>query len=171
MKKVNKNGYVRFTNDDTRLAFEHIRVAEAMLGRTLGRYEEVHHIDGDKQNNAPYNLMVMRTSADHNRIHATRREVECFKTEDGSYIVVFKQKSCPFCSRLFQPNSTKQVFCSNECASLHHSERIPNMNDLIQTIKSKKSLVAVGKHYGVSDNAVRKWCRKYCIPTKISDYK
>ena len=33
------------------------------------------------------------------------------------------------------------------------------------------SFLAVGKKYGVSDNAVRKWCKSYNIPSKASEYK
>lgn len=29
----------------------------------------------------------------------------------------------------------------------------------------------VGQKYGVSDNAVRKWCKAYGLSTKSSDYK
>jgi len=38
---------------------EHRVVAEQMIGRPLERGEIVHHIDGDKHNNDPSNLMVM----------------------------------------------------------------------------------------------------------------
>lgn len=47
---------------------EHRVVAESMLGRPLLRGEIVHHIDGNKHNNAPENLQVM-TQADHLRLH------------------------------------------------------------------------------------------------------
>ena len=47
---------------------EHRVVAEQMLGRPLVRGEIVHHIDGDKHNNDPSNLMVM-TQNDHAREH------------------------------------------------------------------------------------------------------
>lgn len=47
---------------------EHRVVAEQMLGRPLQRGEIVHHIDGNKHNNAPENLQVM-TQADHLRLH------------------------------------------------------------------------------------------------------
>lgn len=47
---------------------EHRVVAEQMLGRPLKRGEIVHHIDGDRHNNAPTNLQVM-TQADHLRLH------------------------------------------------------------------------------------------------------
>ena len=47
---------------------EHRVVAEQMLGRPLQRGEIVHHIDGDRHNNAPTNLEVM-SQADHLRLH------------------------------------------------------------------------------------------------------
>lgn len=36
---------------------------------------------------------------------------------------------------------------------------------------SKNTFIAVGKMYGVSDNAVRKWCKLYKIPYKASYYR
>ena len=38
---------------------QHRLVAEKMIGRKLEKDEVVHHIDGDKRNNAPENLMLM----------------------------------------------------------------------------------------------------------------
>ena len=29
----------------------------------------------------------------------------------------------------------------------------------------------IGKQFGVSDNAVRKWCKKYGLPQKVSEIK
>jgi hypothetical protein len=48
-------------------AYEHRVVAEQKLGRRLHAHEHVHHIDGDKTNNAPENLEVL-TAAEH-RVH------------------------------------------------------------------------------------------------------
>ena len=47
---------------------EHRVVAEQMIGRPLERGEIVHHVDGDKHNNDPSNLMVM-TQDHHIREH------------------------------------------------------------------------------------------------------
>lgn len=48
---------------------EHRRVAEQKLGRPLRPGEVVHHIDGDKHNNDPSNLMIFSSQADHARWH------------------------------------------------------------------------------------------------------
>ena len=46
----------------------HRIVAEQKLGRLLKAGEIVHHVDGNKRNNDPDNLMVM-TQAEHCRLH------------------------------------------------------------------------------------------------------
>ena len=48
---------------------EHRVVAEQMLGRPLRPGEVVHHIDGNKRNNSPENLMVFESQAEHVRWH------------------------------------------------------------------------------------------------------
>lgn len=47
----------------------HRIVAEQMLGRTLKPGEVVHHIDGNKRNNNPNNLMAFATQALHAKWH------------------------------------------------------------------------------------------------------
>ena len=51
----------------------HRVVAEEMLGRPLVKGEVVHHIDENKQNNDPSNLMVFPSQADHARHHLAER--------------------------------------------------------------------------------------------------
>lgn len=51
----------------------HRIVAEEMLGRPLRKGEVVHHIDGDKRNNHPLNLMIFRTQAEHSTWHLNER--------------------------------------------------------------------------------------------------
>ena len=48
---------------------EHRTVAEDMLGRALRPGEVVHHLDGDKRNNAPENLLVFQSQKEHARFH------------------------------------------------------------------------------------------------------
>ena len=47
----------------------HRIVAERMLGRELKKGEVVHHIDGNKRNNSPDNLMVFNSQGEHAKWH------------------------------------------------------------------------------------------------------
>ena len=51
----------------------HRFLMEQHLGRKLESYEVVHHIDGNKNNNALENLCVM-TRSEHARLHGKKRE-------------------------------------------------------------------------------------------------
>ena len=48
---------------------EHRVNAEKKLGRKLKPGEVVHHIDGDKQNNEPENIMVFKNQIEHAKYH------------------------------------------------------------------------------------------------------
>jgi hypothetical protein len=71
-RSVASNGYVlirvgveHHLADVRGYAYEHRLVAEQKLGRRLLPGEQVHHIDRNKQNNAPENLEVEADSAHH----------------------------------------------------------------------------------------------------------
>ena len=49
-------------------------------------------------------------------------------------------------------------------------ERRPPKNVLKQEIKDS-NFSAVGRKYGVSDNAIRKWCKFYNLPQKTRNIK
>ena len=51
---------------------EHRYVMMEILGRVLTSEEVVHHLDRDKFNNDPDNLLICATKAEHRRVH--RRE-------------------------------------------------------------------------------------------------
>ena len=53
---------------------EHRIVAEKMLGRPLQEGEVVHHKDGNKRNNAPENLEIFASQAEHARWHGAHRK-------------------------------------------------------------------------------------------------
>lgn len=58
------------TNKDTGYVSEHILVAEEKIGRFLKKEEVVHHLDKDKLNNDPENLVVCKDASEHyNKYH------------------------------------------------------------------------------------------------------
>lgn len=49
--------------------------------------------------------------------------------------------------------------------------KIPDKEILFQKLLEYKNFSKVGRYFGVSDNAVRKWCIKFGLPSHTSDYK
>ena len=84
---------------------------------------------------------------------------------------ILKEKICPLCSKSFQPSEANQRFCSIECYHNYLSKDRPSLTELINSFNQLHSFVQVGKFYGVSDNAVRKWCKLYKIPFKTKELK
>jgi len=50
----------------------HRIVAENKLGRKLKAGEVVHHLDNNPRNNDPANLVVLKSQAEHARIHFSK---------------------------------------------------------------------------------------------------
>lgn len=70
--KRNPSGYKTFTDSDGVTRSVHKRVAEKKVGGSIYKGYEVHHRDGNKDNNRPSNLSVIKSST-HRSMHAKRR--------------------------------------------------------------------------------------------------
>ncbi len=127
---------------DTGRVYYHRHVASIKIGRWVTSNEHVHHIDRNKLNNEESNLEVLTASQ-----HA-------LKHSEGEPRVAIP------CTRCGTPTFNRQ-FCSSEC---HHFTRRkvsrPTAAKLAEEMKCMP-MVVIGKKYGVSDNAVRKWARSY----------
>jgi hypothetical protein len=84
-----------------------------------------------------------------------------------------RERVCPACKRRFAPKHVRHRYCSQKCwgtvaaalrIGIPHPEtrkvERPSYEQLLGDVQSM-SLLAVGRKYGVSDNAVRKWLRWY----------
>lgn len=137
--------------------YEHVIVAEKSLGRPILDDEEVHHLDFDRSNNRPDNLLVLRSS-EHRRLHNwldkgapgwVRRPVKLKATE------VY----CKSCSEVILGQGSS--FCSEACrGKFHRKVSRPSKEELSKLLETM-TYTGIGHLFGVSDNAVRKWVKSY----------
>ena len=156
------------------MVYIHILKAEEKLGRLLNSEEVVHHIDHNRLNNSLDNLLIFHSQQDHISFHSNEDMTRLQLLEDGSYICVDRQANpykCPYCNKFKNHNANS---CW-ECYIKYH----PNSNSLIKNISRnelkelirKYSFVDIGKRYGITDNAVRKWCDKFHLPRTKKEIK
>lgn len=143
--------------------YEHIYLVEKEMGRVLNNNEVVHHLDGNRKNNNISNLIVLSRSS-HARLHKWIEQGAPYLKEYGEQGVNSGKskvsKSCVVCGITLQ---YKQVnTCSIECKhTLAHSKsKIPSKERLAHLLESN-SREGIGRLYGVSGNAVKKWQKKY----------
>ena len=78
---------------------------------------------------------------------------------------------CKTCNNYFNTEDKYQIYCSHKCSSLARRKvKRPSKEKLLELIKTT-SFLQIGKMYGVSDNAVRRWCKSYDIPFKKKEIK
>lgn len=155
------------TNENWKgFVYEHIVVAEESMGRKLYDDEVVHHLDGDRSNNRKENLLVL-TNKMHGRLHSWLDNGGMYKeTSHVQGVNSGKSKAtrtqmifCKVCQKTLQGKET--TYCSNKCQGLDSRKVVrPTREQLQEDIKSM-SWLAIGRKYGVSDNAVRKWARSF----------
>jgi hypothetical protein len=68
--------------------------------------------------------------------------------------------SCPVCS----DNVFGTIYCCTECSNTAH-RKVKNRpsKSKLKNMRKTMSWTAIGKRYGVSDNAIRKWAKQYGI--------
>lgn len=70
-----KDGYVHLTIDGVR-KYQHIWVAEKALGRELPKGARVHHINEDRSDNRPENLVICPNAKYHTLLHMRMNAVK-----------------------------------------------------------------------------------------------
>ena len=162
-KRIIRNGYVAVVTDEMLSTatvedyrYEHRIVAEELLGRELRPNEEVHHLDLNKQNNSPDNLLVLEDTQ-HIKLH---------KWLDNNIIIPKieyaerKQLGCVRCLVCEKPIPPENKYCSKEHSDIGRRITVRPPIDVLKTDKEKMSFVSMGEKYGVSDKTVSKWCKQ-----------
>lgn len=107
-------------------------------------------------------LLCVRCHAElHDEQHKEERE-RAFERHKKNLAKPPKKKiGCKTCSKQFMQKNKRQEHCCQECAKVATRRcKRPSKQELEKLLK-RESWCAIGRKYGVSDNAIRKWARQY----------
>lgn len=121
---------------------------------------QLDHKDGDRCNNQIDNLRILCPNC-HSQTDSfcgKKKKKQRIKIEHKNRKTICVKK-CVFCNLDYEAKDKKQKYCSYNChkKSLRKIDR-PSKEQLINEL-SQSNYVQVGKKYGVSDNAIRKWLK------------
>lgn len=131
---------------------------ELWQGRPMGLILD--HINGVRDDNRLHNLRIVCPNC------AATLDTHCGRKNR----LERPERVCLRCDTTFRARYPQQRYCSRACGvryarkgkpnpALRRTERPPH-DQLLREI-AETSYVAVGRRYGVSDNAIRKWVRQY----------
>lgn len=124
---------------------------------------ELDHINGIPNDHRLENLRFLCPNC-----HATT-ETYCKPKDKGitkeERQLLRKTKSCPECGKPILPTSTMCLKCQRKKTRLVDR---PSPIEIARKVKDKGFLRGA-KDYGVTDNAMRKWCKEYGIPTHTKE--
>jgi len=126
---------------DSALGYEYFMDKEHPLASSIGRVWYHRHVASLREGR--WNLEIMSRSA-HGKLHCP-----------PMYRIV-----CAQCGAAAEGRD-KSKYCSPKCAQLASRRTSRPSKDELRELIGSSTWTAVGKHYGVSDNAVRKWARSY----------
>lgn len=93
---INRHGY-KLMHSGGKQRHEHILVAERALGKPLPIGAVVHHIDENKLNNTPTNLVICQDDAYHFLLHQRQRAIDACGHAHW--------RKCPFCKQYDAPEN------------------------------------------------------------------
>lgn len=117
---------------------------------------QLHHIDGDKTNNTLENLTFLCPNCHTQTDTYGARNLKNYRSA---------QQYCIDCGKPISRSATR----CNECAHTFVSKCIGK--EELKALIREKSFCEIGRQYSVSDNAIRKWCKSYGLPSTKKDIK
>lgn len=139
---------------------------------------DFHHIDPNTKEESP-SYIVMRWKFEdcleelskcilvcancHREIHDNECGVEIVeKLEREIKIKPFMSKVCERCGITFHTKEYEAKYCCGHCSHLSQRKVTrPSKSELKKLLDDRMPWTKIGKMFGVSDNAARKWAKQY----------
>ena len=168
---VNRKDHPRATTSGHVLL--HILAAEEKLGRHLAPGETVHHLDMNKKNNSPENLIVFATPGDHTAFHNgcdIYKDGDVWKANRKTKTII-----CQVCGKPFDANTkrlgNKKHFCSNKCRAFAERKTIDTDGIISRLLKNNGNFTKTASELCVSGNALVHRLKRAGYPYHSKDYK
>jgi arsenate reductase-like glutaredoxin family protein len=97
----------------------------------------------------------------HRELHGGNINNELLRSPNGTTIT--HTNSCKHCNKQFETTKKHKKFCSLDCYRLNKRKVERPSKEELQQLISEMSLEAIGRKYGISGNAVKKWAKVYNI--------
>jgi len=114
------------------------------------------HINGDNHDNRLENLRWVCPNCD--------RQLDTFGSKNK---VSKKRNFCLDCQKEITVNATRCISCSSKKRTLP----IPIPREELKALIREMPFTLIGNKFGVSDNAIRKWCDKVGLPKSSRQIK
>lgn len=121
---------------------------------------EIHHKDGNYLNNTPDNLQVLCPNC-----HSLTDNYKSLNKNGREDRVVSRKNYCIDCGREITQEALRCIECSNKSRTIEKPLSREELKKLIRTLP----FTTIAKQQNVSDNAIRKWCISYNLPSKKKD--
>ena len=144
--------------------YEHVYIATLDLGRPLRSDEEVHHLDGDKQNNHVSNLIVL-TKSGHTKLHRWLNDCALNLKKLRKQRMNSEKPKLVYYIRCKKPLLKNKKFCNAACQTINMRTNssskldIYSLNDVLCIIKKHGSILSASKYLDISGNGLRKWLK------------
>lgn len=121
---------------------------------------QVHHIDGNHNNNSIDNLMILCPNCH------SQTDNFCGRGKKSK-----KENVCKICGNIIHKDTDSGI-CVKCRAKMNRKVQWPSKEELIKLlIENNGNFKAVSKIFFVSDSAIHKWCKHYGISHRSKDYK
>jgi hypothetical protein len=120
---------------------------------------EIHHIDGNYLNNTIENLQVLCPNC-----HSLTLNYKALNSSERTRIQT-RKNYCIDCGKKISFGSLRCRDCENKHRITDKPVSREELKNLIRSIP----FTQIGRKYGLTDNAIKKWCISYGLPSKKKD--
>jgi len=160
-----------FKNGKRDNKYVHQLVASAFISNPKN-YSEINHIDYNKENNCVENLEWCTHM--ENMIDLSNKKYDGYKDSHNK----LSTHKCKDCGKEISYKATRCINCASKLIakgkgpSLYKNKKPLTKEEINSSlIRTNGNFTEAAKDFNMTDNALRKWCKKYNLPTHSRDWR